>query len=499
MDSDLRVVPDGVDPFNNWTGSTYLYQWRSYVSDPRDPSTGHVYYLNLPFDPLKTAHVPGYTIYSADNPYGAQGSATNLKSVTLQGGAFSMQSYLFSDRLVTTVGWRQDRVWNWSAVDEPGLLHQLGTAPNSPWANILDIPIGHRNRRYVSGNTSSVGGVFHATRYLSLFYNRSSGWNGPPGTRYPDNSYLAGSQGSGSDYGVRLDLLGGRVALRANRYQNTSGPDSSSFRSLIRNPVNDIEVIIADATKAGLINPPPPATNFVTGAVATYEVTSLTDSRGYEFELTANLTPSWRLTLNGTKGDAVESQLGAQWISYINQRLKIWSDNGSLTDPATTSTTTIRDIFRGVLNDLNLMKQADGRATEQARNTRVNLVTRYAFNEGRLRGSFIGTGYRWRSRSVVGYKTQTLANEFPFAGIPDQIAVPDINSPIYGRSTSDTEFFFGYSGQLGRKVKWRAQLNIRNLFDEGGIIAQRANASGATTVFTLPEPRSFILTNTFSF
>ncbi len=499
-DSDMRIVPDGVDPVDSWTNATYAYQWRSYVSNPQDPSTGNVYYLNLPFDPMKTTKIPGYTIYGPENPIGMTARSTNLRSITLHGTAFSMQSSLLKERLVTTWGLRRDRVTNWSAVDEPGLLSRIGSGgPNSAWMSIMDIPIGKSNQQFVSGSTYSAGAVFHVTNNVSAFFNRSTGWSSKPGTRYPDNTYLSGSKGVGTDYGLRLSLLDGRVALRVNRYLNTSGPDQSDFRVQLRNPVNNIELIIANATEAGLINPPPPPTPFETGVVSTYEVTAMAESSGYEFELTANLLRNWRLTLNGTLSDAVETDIGAQWITYIKSRLKVWSDNGSLTDPESTSSTTIRDIARTLISDINLIQQADGRTTEQARGKRVNLVTRYSFENGALKGAFVGAGYRWRARSVVGYKSQVVQNDFPFAGIPDQISVPDIDLPVYGRPINETELFFGYTRKFGRKLVWRGQLNIRNVFDDDGIIPQRSSSTGAVTVYTIPEPRTFVLTNTFSF
>ena len=60
--------------------------------------------------------------------------------------------------------------------------------------------------------------------------------------------------------------------------------------------------------------------------------------------------------------------------------------------------------------------------------------------------------------------------------------------------------FLGYSRRLGKRVNWRVQLNIRNALDDQDPLTQRANISaGFVTVYAVPEPRSFILTNTFSF
>ena len=43
------------------------------------------------------------------------------------------------------------------------------------------------------------------------------------------------------------------------------------------------------------------------------------------------------------------------------------------------------------------------------------------------------------------------------------------------------------------------QLNIRNLLNDDGIIAQTAYSDGSRRLFTVPNPRQFILTTTFGF
>lgn len=58
----------------------------------------------------------------------------------------------------------------------------------------------------------------------------------------------------------------------------------------------------------------------------------------------------------------------------------------------------------------------------------------------------------------------------------------------------------GYSRRLNNRVNWRIQLNIRNLFDDRDPVAQRANlGEGFVTRYAIPDPRTFILTNTFTF
>jgi len=186
-------------------------------------------------------------------------------------------------------------------------------------------------------------------------------------------------------------------------------------------------------------------------------------------------------------------------VNFIQERAPIWAANSTLTGPNNTNTT-IASRYLAIVQTLNQMKQADGQKVENGRNWRVNFVSRYAFSEGTLRGTFVGAGYRFRSPQNLGYLASLVPNEFPLTGAPAQVLVPARNAPLKGDIVSETELFLGYSRRLGQRVNWRVQLNIRNLLDDQDPMDQRANiTAGFTTVYTVPEPRSFILTNTFSF
>ena len=52
---------------------------------------------------------------------------------------------------------------------------------------------------------------------------------------------------------------------------------------------------------------------------------------------------------------------------------------------------------------------------------------------------------------------------------------------------------------MQNKIGWRVQLNIRNLFDNVDRRGQGTTSTGEVAVFTIPEKRTFIFTNTFSF
>ena len=93
-----------------------------------------------------------------------------------------------------------------------------------------------------------------------------------------------------------------------------------------------------------------------------------------------------------------------------------------------------------------------------------------------------------------------VPNKFKLPGAPTEVLVPARDAAIEGEVLAETELFFGYSRRIGKKLNWRVQLNIRNVFDNQDPMEQRANISqGFVTVYAVPEPRSFILTNTISF
>jgi outer membrane receptor protein involved in Fe transport len=297
-----------------------------------------------------------------------------------------------------------------------------------------------------------------------------------------------------------LRLPNNRASFRLNKYESTSGPDNSTFRNDILAPIIAIEETLYDAGEARLIppyqaspgfDPNPPGTFF-------YEVTSDKVSRGYEAELVANPTRNWRLALNAAKAEATESNIGRVWLEFVKARLPYWSQHGNVQGPGA-ATNTVASRVLGIAQTLNLMRQADGQSVEQGRDWRANLVTRYSFDEaGRFKGFFAGGGYRWRSKSVIGYRAIAVPNEFSFPGVPAEITVPALDAPVFGDALHEVEGFVGYSRRVGRGTL-RVQLNVRNLFDDDEPIAQRANTSGDVTILTLPQPRTFVLTTTFAF
>ncbi len=499
-----RVIPAGT-PFetarDNFAGPLYnTFAFRTYLSTPTDASTGSTYHITLPFDPVRTTTytLPDGSTYVAGikNPYGATGAANMVNNLS-EGKVFAVQGFWLKNRLVTSFGWREDRIRQATYA-----ARRQTAAANSAFESIFNLPIPTNWSTYTKGKTDTQGAVLHLLSWFSVFYNQSSTWNPPTGLINPDSgTQVPGATGEGKDYGVMIRLLDNRVSLRINKYENTSGPAGvEGYRNEIVPVVQNIERTINDAIDAGLINVPRP--QFYDAEQGTYTLSGLHGdlvSKGYEVELVTNITRNWRLSLGGAKSESTASNIGRPWINFITERSPIWAANANITGPDNNNTT-IGTRYLSIIQTLNQMKQADGQRVENGRDWRANLVTRYSFSEGALRGAFVGTGFRYRSPQVLGYLASMVPNEFQLPGTPAQVLVPARNAPIKGERIAETELFLGYSRKLLNRYQWRVQLNIRNLFDDRDPLEQRANiAAGYTTIYSVPEPRSFILTNTISF
>lgn len=498
-----RVIPPGISidaAREVWGGPTYnTFAFRAYLSDPMDPSTGSTYHVTLPFDPVRTTSYTlpdGSTYYAGyKNPLGASASA-NLNNTLAEGRVLALQNFFLNNRLVTSFGWRRDSIRQATYI-----TRRQTAAPQSAFESMFGLEAPRDWSLYTGGQTTTRGGVLHIFPWLSGFYNESSTWNPPTGLINPDDgTQVPGATGRGKDYGIMLRLLDNRVSVRLNQYKNTSGPTGSDFRNSIIPVVQNIEETLLDRTADGTANVPRP--RYYDPEQGTYTLSGLHSdlvSKGYEAEIVANPTRNWRLSLGGARAKATQANIGRSWIRFIEERSPLWAANAHLTGPNNTNTT-LGTRYLGIIQVLNQMKQADGQKVENGRDWRVNLVTRYAFSEGVLKGAFVGGGHRYRSPQVLGYLAKMVKNEFPLPGAPAEVLVPSRAAPIEGSIVAETDLFFGYSRRLSRTVNWRVQLNIRNLLDDRDPMEQRANiTTGQVTVYAVPEPRSFILTNTFSF
>ena len=512
---------------------------RLYVDNPQDPASKGVYSAVLPFDPFAPGVLPGtdWQVATLDNPYGAENTTNSRREIS--SNVQSIQSYFLKDRVIVTYGRRRDVSKSYSIATDlqirTGTNGGTGLGNNAGFAWWYDQFDGSKQRpgaykldQTRSGRTDLINFVIHPTRWLSLFYDQSNSQDPPSSIKLnPDGTTPPVGDGVGKNYGVTFHLLKDNLMLRINRqstsliagvsntFRGIAGPQGNNpFRGVPYNielaallngaPVFGGPLSVSQAIKD--INPSLPGLNPRPASQSeTYDVFSDLVSRGTEIELIANPTPNWRVSASFARTDAVESNIAAGWFNFIRERLPVWAKyKTSLALPSTTGQT-VESVVLSAINSWNFIKQQDGQRVQQMVRDRANGTVRYGFSTGPLKGAFVGGSWRYRSPSVVGYgakiaKGSELDFSEGFLAPNATLAVNDITKPIRGRALNEFDGFLGYSRRImENKVAWRVQLNIRNLFNDVDRRAQRTMSTGEVAVFTIPEARTFIFTNTFTF
>lgn len=147
-----------------------------------------------------------------------------------------------------------------------------------------------------------------------------------------------------------------------------------------------------------------------------------------------------------------------------------------------------------VLPQALLARDLDGQEAPGQRKYRWSYLTSYNFSEGALKGIFVGGSQRWESKAVIGYYGRASGAN------GTQLDVSDIDRPIYDDANSYTDLWVGYTRKIiGGKVGMRIQLNVSNVFENGGLQTVAVNYDGSPYAFRIVDPRQFILTTSFDF
>jgi outer membrane receptor protein involved in Fe transport len=121
-------------------------------------------------------------------------------------------------------------------------------------------------------------------------------------------------------------------------------------------------------------------------------------------------------------------------------------------------------------------------------------VTNYRFSEGALKGVGVGSSLNYRSARTIGYLATSAG-----------LSRPD--APIKGATSWDSGLWISYARTIkltaARTVRWRVQLNVRNVLDDRDLepITGVDDGAGQGVVirWRVPEPRTFAFSNTFEF
>lgn len=234
------------------------------------------------------------------------------------------------------------------------------------------------------------------------------------------------------------------------------------------------------------------ANNITLGDVRGLAVGETSDGRtkGYELELTANLTDGWRTYANFSDETTERTNLGQEVQAYLANFRPFFERFPTV--PVAGGVGTVADqLARVDASAYTSFVVADGRRPQGQIQRKGNVRTNYEFTREKLKGFAVGGGVRYFGRPVIGYyATGTAAtgvNRLVFAG-PEQVFV---------------DFSAGYRRRvgsvLGRKVQWTLQLNVNNLLDNDDLVPIRRASNGELVFYRFNAPRSWILTSRFMF
>lgn len=475
----LVEVWDG-RPFGTNAEAQGNWVWRRSYLVKGDWST---YWVNSPaMNPLAQVKDPatGTTLTSSWTPANQNWrDDPNYQDTVILG----LQARYLKNRLVLGTGLRRDWL----------LVHDL-QVPRDPATGAYAIDYNGKiqapiNNRY-KGLTKTLGAVYHLTKDVSVFYNVSGNFAIPnlsllliPDGRTPDNT-----ENEGSDYGVAVELLDGKVYARANYYEVHTRGGVGMFGGAGNNLTLLNGRITGGLLGAGAITQAEyDRRQMPTTTAGTYD----TEYSGYEFSLTGNLTKNWRLTTSYSYTDGQYAEYGPEVIAW-------WAANKPYFqkfDPSIPSTNgvpigkEINDWATLYYNPHLLVPQAKG--FRGNRRDKVTLYTNYRFATGLLRGLSLGGGYRFQSKQNIGnYADRTIQ---------------------YGSSFWTSNATVGYRlAQVPRFLRMKHvhfQLNVENATNNRTPIVRNRVISAPGTYgsperiygVTIPAPRTWRFTTNVEF
>ena len=500
-----NLLPYRVDgPNQIWTAAENSLRYRYYVDEPGK--------YGSQFLPPPTL---GFTYAFAQNNF----ASVELKDIKYV-QAVAATSFL-DDRLSLVLGVRYDNQLNDqygnisssapgtpSALDEHGLQRFGGFVPG------VGTVVGAHNIGKAAPITSNLGTVFWLDKgqRLGVFYNYSENFAPPTSGAAKIVSWNAdgttngqgfgATTGKGTEYGVRLSLLGGAIYAEARRYNNDQVDriDGGS-------PTGNLNALWSNA--GNFYN-----SNTALTANAFRDVAALNTS-GYEFQTTANykgLRLSTSYALPKTK--AVDIRPVTR--DYINAFIPTWTkwatdlknDKG---DVLTSNNAT--QILAQILNlQNNLASVAPGTVNNGTNKWTGSFNANYSFaRESKLAGFSVGWAISGRGPRKIGTVNPNVLFKLPIGAN----ATPAQNEAaafayLYSTAYYLQDMNMSYTRRIA-KYNWRFQVNVSNLTNKDDLLFNTFGAYrelGLATnpflgtfnqAYTYIDPRKFSFTTSVAF
>ncbi|MFT3829099.1 MAG: TonB-dependent receptor [Opitutaceae bacterium] len=261
------------------------------------------------------------------------------------------------------------------------------------------------------------------------------------------------------------------------------------------------------------------------------------DAKGVEAEINYTPTQGWTMKATFGKQDTTYSDLYPELAPWLAERMAVWQSakasdyllpqyqhfatystyaatgDGRQVDltnfwssygynsnvfPERTFANPEANYNGVVLPQLMLDRDLEGQSVQGQRKYRASFLTTYTFDQGRLKGFSIGGNERWESKAVIGYYGKASGvNLYNGVAVLD---MADISRPIYDKEHYYTDMWISYRRAIFKgKIQMKIQLNVNNVFENGGLRPVAVNYDGTPYSFRIVDPRQYVLTTTFDF
>ncbi|MFZ9746701.1 MAG: TonB-dependent receptor plug domain-containing protein [Opitutaceae bacterium] len=392
------------------------------------------------------------------------------------------QGRFWNDRIIATGGIRED-----SFTRDSGLPTQ---DPSQPAGVVIPARritmVRDTAQSALSPRTKNYSLVFHALRnkgfvdYLSPYYNYSDAFSSGVFTKLVDGSAAPNATGESEDYGLKFGLFGGKISGVFSLFDayNLNNPNE---RSILFGELSSLFEYLDPVKYANYIN------------VSNVRETKDVRSRGWEFQLTANLTRNWRASFSVDHFKTETSNIAPLTGKLIEQFRSQWLARPNDLIPG--GARTVQDVFNTMNFSYLAATAQQGSVTTNERAYRVNGFTNYSITSGALRGLGFGANATWQDKPANGFALQRVGTNF----------VPDPNRVFWGSTLLRVGAHVSYQRRLWNdRLNWRAQLNVQDI---GGVepytIRKSATSAAPTTPITTywhrGSPQTWMVTNTFEF
>lgn len=372
-----------------------------------------------------------------------------------------------------------------------------------------------------SANTRTYGAVYNVTKWLGVYGNDSTTFNLNIGAQDAYGKLIAPTSSRGKDAGIRVNMPNGKLAASLGWYSAFQKNQSFKTGLGFTGAIDQISgaPVIGDLSSSGR------NVRGVQQFPTNVNTTQTSDTKGYEFETTANLTSSWRLILNYATVDANVRDQYPDIIGFIKDRdtvlRQILTDAGVVIDAKNSQasiTPALNDPTK--INVIKVQTAADGWNTLQntvvpniaATNKAVlkqegsvyrsgNLATDYRLHSGPIKGLRVGLGVNWRGGQILGNRgSDTIVDpNNPNNAIPDPAG--GVDKYVYSKPFYKATGTLSYTYKLKEVRRYlpktvQFDLAIDNLFNRGApVYGSSGTTSTALSAATFIAPRNNDISN----